>query len=387
MRATRVLMAGAMTAALSACGGDEGAATGVWTPPTTLSLAVPQGFPAMKVPADNPFSTEKAELGRLLFYDRRLSRNQTQSCGSCHQQSRAFTDGRARGLGSTGQMHPRGPMGLTNVGYFSAYTWANPLITTLEAQALGPLFGETPEELAFSGHEDELLARLRADPRYPGLFRAAFPGVSDPITVQNLARAIATFERALISANAPYDRYQRGARDALSPAAVRGMALYFSERVECFHCHGGFAFTDSVTTAASRFDETAFHNTGLYNVDGRGAYPADNQGTFAITHNPDDMGRFRAPTLRNIELTAPYMHDGSIATLEEAIDHYAAGGRRIASGPNAGDGHTSPLRSGFVPGFVMTPAERADLVAFLHALTDPVFVSDPRFRDPFGNER
>lgn len=386
MRAMRVLAA-AVAAVLSGCGGDEGSASGLWQVPSSLSLEVPRGFPAMKVPADNPFTVEKAELGRYLFFDRRLSRNQTQSCGSCHQPSRAFTDGRARGLGSTGQMHPRGAMGLTNVGYFSALTWANPLVTTLEQQALLPIFGERPEELAFAGHEDELLQRLRSDARYPAMFRAAFPGQAEPITVQNLARAIATFERALISANAPYDRYQRGETSALSPAAARGMALYFSERMECFHCHGGFAFTDSVTTAATRFDEAAFHNTGLYNVDGRGAYPADNQGTFEVTRNPDDMGRFRAPTLRNIELTAPYMHDGSVATLEEAIDHYAAGGRRITSGPNAGDGHTSPLRSGFVPGFIITPAERADLVAFLRALTDPVFVSDPRFRDPFGNER
>lgn len=387
MRALRVAGVAAVVGVLSACGGDGAETPQLWTPPSTLSLAAPPGFPAMKVPADNPFSVEKAELGRLLFYDRRLSRNQTQSCGSCHQQSRAFTDGRGRGLGSTGQTHPRGPMGLTNVGYFSAYTWANPLMNTLEEQALGPLFGESPEELAFSGHEDELLRRLRDDARYPAMFRAAFPGATDPVTVQNVTRAIATFQRALISANAPYDRYQRGERGALSPAAVRGMALFFSERVECFHCHGGFAFTDSVTSAASRFDEAAFHNTGLYNVDGRGAYPADNQGTYAVTNNPDDMGRFRAPTLRNIELTAPYMHDGSVATLEEAIDHYAAGGRRITAGPNAGDGHTSPLRSGFVPGFVITPAERADLVAFLRALTDPVFISDRRFSDPFGNER
>jgi cytochrome c peroxidase len=341
----------------------------------------------MRIPADNPFTREKAELGRFLFYDRRLSGNQTQSCGSCHRQSLAFTDGRAVSTGSTGDMTPRGSMSLVNVGYAVTLTWANPSLRQLERQALVPMFGERPVELGLAGMEAAMLARLRADARYPGMFRAAFPGQGDPVTLDNVTKAIATFERAILSADSPYDRYQQGDRNALSASAKRGMDLYFGERLECFHCHGGFNLTDAVVTAATRIEETPFHNTGLYNLDGMGAYPADNTGVHDITHNASDMGRFRAPTLRNIALTAPYMHDGSIATLEGAIDHYAAGGRTIASGPNAGVGSSSPLRSEFVRGFILDPREKADVVEFLRALTDESLLRDPRFADPFGNER
>jgi len=351
-----------------------------------MSIAPPQGFPAMRVPADNPWSVAKAELGRHLFYDRRLSANQTQSCGSCHQQSRAFTDGRGTALGSTGESHPRGSMALANVGYFATLTWASSVLRTLEAQALLPIFGENPVELGMAGREAELLDRLRADARYPAMFRTAFPGDGDPITVANLARALASFQRALVSGNAPFDRAQRGEM-ALSPAAERGRQMFFSERMECFHCHGGFANTDSVAPVGSFLDELLFHNTGLYNVDGRGGYPAPNTGLHAQTGNLSDMGRFRAPSLRNVALTAPYMHDGSIATLEDVIDFYAAGGRNLTTGPNVGDGRANPNKSGFVVGFTVTAEERADLVAFLHALTDTSFVTDPRYADPFGNER
>jgi cytochrome c peroxidase len=164
------------------------------------------------------------------------------------------------------------------------------------------------------------------------------------------------------------------------------MDLFFSERLECFHCHGGFNFSDAVDHARLPEPERAFHNTGLYNVDGNGAYPPGDRGLLALTGNPADMGRFKAPTLRNIAVTAPYMHDGSIATLEEVIDHYAEGGRTIASGPDAGVGSASPLKDPFVSGFVLSDRERADLVAFLESLTDESFLTDPRFSDPFAAE-
>jgi cytochrome c peroxidase len=187
----------------------------------------------------------------------------------------------------------------------------------------------------------------------------------------------------LLSGNSPYDRYMRGETDALSASARRGLTVFQSERLECFHCHGGFNFADSVDHAKLPEPERAFHNTGLYNLDGRGAYPASDRGLYERTHAPADMGRFKAPTLRNVAVTAPYMHDGSIATLGEAIDHYAAGGRTIASGANAGDGSLSPLKDQFVTGFVLTDQEHADLIAFLEALTDETFLTDPRFADPF----
>ena len=170
---------------------------------------------------------------------------------------------------------------------------------------------------------------------------------------------------------------------ALSEAARRGEALFFSEDLECFHCHGGFAFSDSVVHARTTFIEANFHHTALYNLDGAGAYPASDRGLYEITGEARDMGRFRAPTLRNITLTAPYMHDGSAATLDDVIDHYAAGGRRIESGEDAGDGSTSPLRSEFVTGFALTAEQRVDLMAFLESLTDDDFLPDPRHGDPW----
>ncbi|HEX4975818.1 MAG TPA: di-heme enzyme, partial [Pseudomonadales bacterium] len=161
-------------------------------------------------------------------------------------------------------------------------------------------------------------------------------------------------------------------------------ALFFSERTECFHCHGGYNFSDSTVDRSLFFVERPFHNTGLYNVDGQGAYPADNQGLIAATLDPSDMGKFRAPTLRNIALTAPYMHDGSIQTLEEVIDSYGAGGRNITSGPHAGDGRANPFKDSFVKGFSLNPQEKADLIAFLNSLTDTEFTTTPRFSNPWN---
>jgi cytochrome c peroxidase len=346
---------------------------------------LPPGFPEPVVPEGEPMSEAKVTLGRFLFYDVRLSGNQTQSCASCHDQALAFTDGLARGVGSTGEVHPRGAMSLANVAYSPLLTWANPLLDSLEEQALLPLFGETPVELGLAGREEELLARLADDPDYPARFAEAFPRDPDPISVANVVRAIAAFQRTLLSGNSPYDRYTyQGDDEALSPAAQRGRDLFNSDRLECFHCHGGFAFTDTVRHDGSTEAEVAFHNTGLYNIDGRGGYPAPNRGVMEVTGELRDMGHFRAPTLRNIAVTAPYMHDGSIATLEEVLDHYEAGGRTILEGPYAGIGAESPLKNVFLHGFVLTDDERADLLEFLRSLTDEEFLRDPRFSDPFA---
>ena len=216
------------------------------------------------------------------------------------------------------------------------------------------------------------------------LFAEASPKDADPFTLGTVVRAIASFERALFSGGAPYDRYIYGGKiDALSDSAKRGKTLFFGERLECFHCHGGFAMSDAVAHEGTKIVETVFHNTGLYNLDGLGAYPAIDHGLLDVTNQPADMGRFRAPSLRNVAVTAPYMHDGSIATLSEVLDHYAAGGRTIATGPNAGDGSKSPLKSELINGFTLTTEERADVLAFLDSLTDQGFLTDPRFADPW----
>lgn len=340
---------------------------------------IPAWMPKPVVPTDNPMSNEKVALGRHLFYETRLSVTGNFSCGSCHIQAKAFTDGKVVGVGATGENHPRNSMSLANIAYNSVLTWANPLMTSLETQLLVPLFGEHPVEMGMAGKEAEILLFLRSQPKYRQMFTAAF-GEENAININNIAKAIASFERTLISVNSAYDRYRYGGEStAISAAAKRGEVLFNSEKLECFHCHGGLNFSDSVMHERLAFKEIAFHNTGLYNIDGKGAYPPNNTGVQEITLKPEDMGRFKAPTLRNIALTAPYMHDGSIATLEEVIDHYAAGGRTIHTGKLAGIGSKNPLKSQFISGFKLTDSEKQDLLAFLQSLTDETFTNNPAF--------
>lgn len=346
--------------------------------------SLPAWMPRPLDPRDNPTTPAKVDLGRRLFYDTRLSINRTMSCASCHRQQLAFTDGRRVSTGALGDPTPRNAMSLANVAYAPVLTWANPLLHTLERQALVPLVGSEPLEMGMAGQDQELARRLRSEPLYPPLFERAFPGVPGPISLGHVIRALSAFERTLISARSPYDRYRyEGDAHALSESAIRGEALFYSERLECHHCHGNFNLNDSAMHERNRLGEIAFHNTGLYNIDGKGAYPLDNTGLEEHTGRADDMGRFKAPTLRNIAVTAPYMHDASIATLSDVVDHYTAGGRTLLEGRHAGVGRLNPLKSSFVPGFAISAAERADLLAFLGSLTDEEFLTDPRFGDPW----
>lgn len=344
---------------------------------------LPAGFPEPYVPPDNPMSAVKVELGRRLFYDKRLSQNETMACASCHDQARAFTDGEVTPTGSTGHVLPRNAMSLTNVAYLSFFTWANPKLASLEEQALVPMLADFPLELGVQLDPEAVLARFRDDLDIADMFARSFPGEDDPVTVANITKAIASFERTLLSGDSPYDRYIYGDDEtAMSPAALRGMELFFSERAECYHCHAGLTFTTSFRTAASEPGPADFQNTGLYNIGGTGAYPTGNGGLYEFTGDPADMGKYRVPTLRNVALTAPYLHDGSAATLKEVVSLYAAGGRVIADGPNAGDGRTHPNKSPLVRETDLTEQEQDDLVAFLEALTDETFVRDPRFGPP-----
>jgi cytochrome c peroxidase len=353
--------------------------------PAVYSWALPAWVPVPAVPADNPMSAEKVELGRHLFYDKRLSADNSMSCASCHHQDKAFTDGLAVAEGITGQKGARSAMSLANVAYLPVLTWANPNLTALEVQALVPIFGEHPVEMGMAGRENELFARLQADPTYQRLFPRAFPqeaqqGNEALYSLSTVTKAIASFERSLLSFDSPYDRYKYGGqKNALSAAALRGEALFFGEKMECYHCHGSFNFTDNIQHSKLPFAEKGFHNTGLYNEDGRGAYPANNPGISEFTGDADDEGKFRTPSLRNVALTAPYMHDGSIPTLEAVIrTHYAMAGRA-----GSGKHGPSPLRSSLVEGFEVSDQEVNDLVAFLSSLTDTTFTQNPRHSDPW----
>jgi cytochrome c peroxidase len=353
------------------------------TPPA-YRWNLPPNFPRPRVPEANPMSEAKAELGRHLFYDSRLSGSGTQSCATCHEQERAFTDGRAQAVGSTGEVHPRGSMSLVNVAYAAALTWGNPSLTQLEDQALVPMFGEHPIELGLQRPGTALLARLRSEPRYETLFVRAFGAEPDPFSLDHVTQALATFERTIVSARSPYDRYHTNRDDSAIPAAARrGETLFFSQPLSCFRCHGGFTFSGAVDFEGRPEGDVEFHNTGLYNLAGALSYPPPNTGIYEVTRRPQDVGKFKAPTLRNIAVTAPYMHDGSAATLEDVIAHYSAGGRTIASGPYQGIGHDNPNKSPTVRGFALSPDQRADLIAFLRSLTDDGLLHDPQFSNPW----
>jgi cytochrome c peroxidase len=312
---------------------------------------LPKGFPVPRVPADNPMSNEKVKLGRFLFYEKRLSGNGTMSCASCHRQELAFTDGRAVPVGVTGQMHPRSAQSLVNAAYYSVLTWSNPDLHILEQQILIPMLSEHPTELGLSGHEAAALAAFRSDPIYRDLFPQAFPNERDAFTLPNVAKALACFVRTIVSGRSPYDRFLHdGDANAISESAKRGELLFFSDgSAGCFRCHSGFNFSDS-----------AFHNTALYNP-----YPEPNPGV--------SLGKFRTPSLRNIAVTAPYMHDGSVKTLDAVLDHYSAGGR-ASSNPN---------KDKLITGFILTEQNRVDLIAFLESLTDTELLHDARYSDPW----
>lgn len=334
-------------------------------------------------PAANPTTKAKVELGRHLFYDGRLAADSMRSCASCHQQARSFSDAAPFSWGVTGELTARNTMALANVGYAPSLTWANPYLDSLELQARTPMFGRHPIEMGMDGRQDELVAALSGDPIYRDLFTRAFPDEAGQITLKSITAALGAFERTLVSARSSYDEYRFGGRaDAISESAKRGEALFMGERLNCHACHSGPRFNGDVDGAGR--PATNFQNNGLYNVDGRGGYPADNIGMAALTGRHEDTGRFKVPSLRNIAVTAPYMHDGSLPTLAAVLDHYAAGGRLIPGGErNAGDGRASPLKNPLVSGFALSTQEREDVIAFLKSLTDEVFLADPRLSDPW----
>jgi cytochrome c peroxidase len=346
---------------------------------------LPPGFHAPPVPADNPMLPAKVELGRYLFYDLRMSVNGEGSCSTCHIQKYGFTNQLPVAIGVTSQAHPRRVMPLANVAWFAVFNWANPTVTQLEDQSVTPLFNDHPVELGLHVENDKFLRVVATDPTYMKLFPQAFPGDNGPYTFVHVRKALAAFERTLISGNSPYDRYRyRHEANALSDVAKRGEDIFFHQPYACARCHGGFTFGGATiyqTTDGAHGSE--FVSNGLYNLAGKFSYSADNLGLYEFTHDPADVGKFRPPSLRNVAVRAPYMHDGSLRTLDDVLDHYMRGGRVIASGPNAGDGSRNPNKSQFVSGFPLTSQQREDLKAFLESLTDEEFLHSPQFSNPW----
>ncbi len=352
--------------------------------PRGYDFKLPQGFPKPNVPKTNPMSAAKVAVGRRLFYDVRLSGNGTQSCGSCHQQALAFTDGKAQAVGSTGQVHPRGAQSLINVVYNSTLTWANPSLVTLERQMEVPLFGTTPVEMGITdANRDAVLRRILKDRWYDQRFRTAYPGLKQPITWSTVIRSIAAFQRSIIAGDSRYDRYLQGKGKLTRRPSSAARTCSWASAPNATTATAHSSSTTRPPTRAHPTEKPLFHNTGLYNLGGTGAFPEPNRGVFELSGKAKDMGAFKAPSLRNVAVTAPYMHDGTIPTLEAAVDHYANGGRLITDGPNAGDGRANPYKDPLISEIELSPSDRADLVAFLKSLTDRRVLTDKRFSDPF----
>lgn len=354
------------------------------------SWNLPAGFPTPSVPSENPMSQAKVDLGRRLFYDKTLSQDRTLACAGCHKQELAFTDGRSFGIGITGQAHPRNSQNLGNAAYHTVLTWSNPKLKSLELQARAPMFGDNPIELGLSNND--YLDRINSDITYQNLFSSAFG--NSLANEQNVRFALASFQRSLITGNAPADKYVfQGDTSSLNASQIRGFRVFNGETAECFHCHGGFNYTDTSFHNKSTSEDVFYHNNGIKSKTEYDALLINKQGLYEVTLNISDQGKFRAPSLRNIGLTYPYMHDGSfmcndaenptitsgktirdcaVNALLKVVAHYESGGK------------SHPAKdSTLIRAFTLTAQERTDLVEFLLSLTDTTFINNSNQSDPF----
>ena len=315
---------------LGACGHETMDAPGGINQPFALQL--PPGFPVPYVPDANPLTDASVRLGKSLFFEARLSRTGTLSCAGCHSPQRAFSDTLPLSFGVNGLAGLRNAPTLANVGYHTAF-FRDGGVPSLERQAIAPVHDHLEMD-----HDLTLVAAdLRDVEPYASLSMAAYGRVLDPYVI---TRSIASYERTLISGWSRYDRYLNGDAGALSGSEVRGLQLFNSEALNCTACHNGFDLSDH-----------DYHNVGQY-------LTYADSGRTRITLLPGDRGKFKTPTLRNIALTAPYMHDGSMASLEEVVEFFASGGL------------PHPNRDPEMQSFVLSAQEKEDLLAFLNALTD-----------------
>lgn len=331
----------AMSAVISACRPDPAAlAPTPHDPPYAVEL--PQGFPPLPVPEDNALTQSRVELGKRLFFDSRLSSDGMISCASCHLPENAFSDPRQVSLGVHERPGFRNSPTLANVAY-QPRLFMDGGVPNLEMQILAP-FDEHSE---FDLPIDEAAERLLEDFELIQLSQMAYNRDPDPFVI---TRALSAYQRTLISGQSAYDRYINGDAFAMSPDAIAGMELFFSSKTDCSACHSGVFLTDF-----------SYQNIGLYE-----AY--SDYGRERVTADPNDRGKFKVPTLRNVAVTAPYMHDGSLSTLQEVVAHFNAGGGQ------------NELQHPAVRPLHLTENEQAQLVAFLEALTDETFINNSEHR-------
>lgn len=311
---------------------------------TPYEFNLPAGVPFPPIPSDRAVTLERVALGKQLFYDKRLSRNETISCGSCHLQSEGFADHHPISIGIDNRIGFRNSPTLINVAYHP-YFFREGGNNSLESQVFGPI--EDHREMDFS--TIGIIERLKDDENIQTLSHQAFGKSLDNFVI---VRALSAFERTLISANSKYDRFKYwGENEALTISEQRGMSLFFSTRLNCGSCHGGFDFSE-------------------YAIVNNGAFASfDDHGLARITADSSDIGKFKVPTLRNIELTAPYMHNGTYNSLEEVIERYNQGGF----------GH--PNQSSLIQSLQLSEQEKSDLIAFLKSLTDWDFINNSEFSE------
>lgn len=346
--------------------------------PTTYTVVAPNGLPPMEIPADNPMTEEGIRLGRHLFYDPILSLDSTISCASCHKQEKAFTDGTALSTGIDGLVGKRSSMSLINVGYnwvrsrAHNFMWDGRFATLEELTIKGPIVD--PVEMANT--LENLEASLQKHPTYPDMFRAAF-GIdnSQEIKAEMVGKALAQFQRTLNSANSMYDQDVWVPGVFMNTQATIGRDMFQGDAngglpnvkdAECGHCH-------SFSTQKALFARNEFSNNGLDSVTSLTDFL--DYGFGGATNNAPDNGMFREVSLRNIALTAPYMHDGRFQTLEEVLDHYVSG---VHPAPNLASELTTSTSLPY-----LTQTDKEDIIAFLHALTDTSYIHKEEWSNPF----
>jgi cytochrome c peroxidase len=309
----------------------------------------------------NSFSSAKIELGRYLFYDTRLSVNQTKSCASCHAPSFSFTDQYKRSVGAYGDVTAHNAPALINLVLNRYLTNADSSLHFPEQQIRNPLFHTQPVELGWEGHEVEILSRLRKDTLYAKRFRKLFPKEDEAISTQTVIYALASFVKSIVSFNSPFDRFLATGDSSLLATEVKmGYRLFLSDSLACFRCHGGGNFNRPSGSAAPFFNTGFFPDTLLH------------KGLMQHTGNPSDAGRYRVPTLRNLAFTAPYLHDGSAESLEQVVRMYEKGGNAVVAAKHP-----------FIKGFRLNSQQRSALLHFLLSLSDSSVLTHPSYSNPF----
>lgn len=306
----------------------------------------------------------RREIGRHLFYDKRLSVNGIKSCSSCHDQRYAFSDGYRTSLGAEGVPLKRNSPGLFNLESLRYYTWADNRIISLQSQMQVPLFNEHPVEMGFMKDVAALKNFLLGDTYYGSQLPQAFPEREHPYTIDEVQECIVDFMLQFKSLNAEYDKYVAG-ETKLDTLELKGMRLFYSDSVGCGSCHAGIFFTNAT------INDTAYFNTGIFQ--NTSALELPDSGLFEATHDPADIGKFRVPTLRNLAYTAPYMHNGSMRTLSQVIEHYV----------QIGQHQTSRNRSVRLKTVALQEADRQALISFLLSLSDSSLITNDRLSDPF----